>query len=158
MAQSVDAGTTWHPWDNGWPAGHAVGSIAIDPTTPKTLYACSQHSEDPAKGGQVMKSTDGGAHWAPITTGLNLDQTFYQVLVDRLTPNLVYLVTEQDGLFLSRDGGASWSSWNDGLWNRVPGHTAEGYGRVLQPSADGRLLYFGTTGSGVWRRPAAGAP
>jgi hypothetical protein len=29
---------------------------------------------------------------------------------------------------------------------------------VLQLSADGRLLYFATAGSGVWRRPAQGAP
>jgi len=158
IAQSIDAGDTWHAWDIGWPVGHAVLSIAIDPTDPQVLYACSGHSRSPAKSGQVMKSTDGGANWTTITTGLDLDQTFYQVLVDRFAPNLVYLVTGRDGVFLSRDGGANWSSWNDGLWNRVAGYTMEGQTRVLQPSADGRLLYFGTTGAGVWRRPAAGAP
>ncbi len=158
IAQSVDAGATWHPWDIGWPEGHAVLSIAIDPADPKILYACSQYSGNPAQGGLVMKSTDGGANWTTITTGLESEQTFHQVLVDHLTPNLVYLVTGQDGVFLSHDGGANWSSWNEGLWSRVAGHTIMGKAHVLQLSANGRLLYFGTAGSGVWRRPAAGAP
>jgi hypothetical protein len=40
----------------------------------------------------------------------------------------------------------------------VAGGSGESGAQVLQLSADGRLLYFGTAGSGVWRRPAEGAP
>jgi photosystem II stability/assembly factor-like uncharacterized protein len=105
-----------------------------------------------------MKSTDGGATWSAITTGLDADQTFLKLLMDRFDPQLLYLATGEDGVYISHDGGTTWTSWNQGLWNRVAGADAQNATAVLQISADGRLLYLGTSGSGVWRRPAAGAP
>ena len=173
IARSTDGGDTWHPWDAGWPPGQWVLSIAFDPTNPDVLYACSQNGADvtqttePAAsvpdgaatvGGTVMKSTDGGATWFEMTTGLSTDHTFYQLLVDRFDPNVIYLATGQEGIYISRDGGDTWSTWNEGLWNRVAGGSGGLYANVLRFSADGRLLYFGTAGSGVWRRPAAGLP
>ena len=166
IARSIDGGVTWHPWDAGWPPHQRVSSIAIDPTNPDTLYACSTNGDalqpapsvNGAAGGTVMKSTDGGATWFEITTGLESDQTFLAVLLDHFDPSTVYLATQNDGVFVSRDGGATWTSWNQGLWNRVAGGGDMNAKDVLQISADGRLLYLGTSGSGVWRRPAEGAP
>jgi photosystem II stability/assembly factor-like uncharacterized protein len=158
IARSVDGGATWHPRSADWPPQQRVASIAFDPTDPNIVYACAKNDAEPEQaGGTIKKSTDGGASWFEITTGLDTAQTFYQILVDRLDPNVVYLATGQDGVYISRDGGATWSSWNEGLWNRVAGGSGGTATRVLQLSADGRLLYFGTDGSGVWRRPAAGA-
>ncbi len=151
IARSVDGGATWHPWDAGWPPQQWVVSIAFDPSNPDVLYACSQN-------GLVMKSSDGGATWFEITTGLDQEQAFFEVLVDRFDPQVLYLATAQDGVYVSRDAGATWSSWNEGLWNRVAGGDGNNPANVLAFSGDGRLLYFGTAGSGVWRRPAAGAP
>jgi photosystem II stability/assembly factor-like uncharacterized protein len=127
------------------------------------LYACSKNGEAYGNGrdgfrGIVMKSLDGGANWFEITTGLSLDQTFYQVLVDRLDPSILYLVPEADGVYISRNRGETWTTWNEGLWNRVAGSEGATVPQMLSISADGRLLYYGTTGTGVWRRPAAGAP
>jgi photosystem II stability/assembly factor-like uncharacterized protein len=156
VARSVDAGATWHPWDAGWPPQQQVLSITSDPTNPDLLYACSSHGA--GMGGTVMKSTDGGANWLEITTGLDADQTFLQILVDRFNPQLLYLATAADGVYISHDAGATWTSWNQGLWNRVAGGGEAAVAAVLQPSANGRLLYYGTSGSGVWRRPAAGTP
>jgi photosystem II stability/assembly factor-like uncharacterized protein len=159
ILRSVDHGAAWHRWDAGWPPRQRVSSIAIDPTAPTTLYASSRNGDlAGAFGGTVMKSTDGGASWFEITKGLDLKQSFRTILIDRFDPNIVYLATERDGVFISRDGGATWSSWNEGLWNRVTGGNAKNAKDVLQASADGRLLYLGTSGTGVWRRPAEGAP
>jgi photosystem II stability/assembly factor-like uncharacterized protein len=105
-----------------------------------------------------MKSTDGGQHWFEITTGLDPDQALGNIIVDRYDPRIVYLGTERDGIYISRNGGETWSSWNEGLWNRVAGSDGHVATDAFQLSADGRLLYFGTTGSGVWRRPAEGTP
>ena len=48
--------------------------------------------------------------------------------------------------------------WNEGLWNRAAGGYDNSSNDFFQVSADGRILYLGTAGSGVWRRPAAGWP
>jgi photosystem II stability/assembly factor-like uncharacterized protein len=150
IARSIDGAATWHPWDAGWPPEQWVLSIAVDPANPDTLYACSRNT--------VLKSTDGGATWFEVTTGLDQDQMFSKILVDRFDPDIVYLATGEDGVYISRDGGGTWNSWNEGLWNRVAGGVEDGAANVLRFSADGRLLYFGSDGSGVWRRMAAGAP
>jgi photosystem II stability/assembly factor-like uncharacterized protein len=167
LAHSIDGGTTWRPRDTGWPPHQQVVSIAIDPTNPNVLYACSANEDNhrqaapavsDAAGGTVMKSSDGGATWSEITTGLDPGHGFVTLLLDHFDPRIVYLATRNDGVYISRDGGANWTSWNQGLWNQV---TVAGNTKTkdaLQISANGRLLYLGTSGSGVWRRPAEGAP
>jgi photosystem II stability/assembly factor-like uncharacterized protein len=155
LARSVDGGATWHAWDSGWPAQQWVTDIAIDATNPQNLYACTGGE---GRRGVVMKSTDGGAVWREITTGLSPEQGFVAILVDRFDPSVLYLATRRDGIFISHDAGESWTSWNEGLWNPVAGAGEQPVADVLAPSADGRLLYFGTAGSGVWRRPAATTP
>jgi photosystem II stability/assembly factor-like uncharacterized protein len=158
VMRSVDGGATWQRRDSGWPSGQHVLSIAVDPADPDTLYAASQNLDATQPfGGTVMKSTDGGAVWFDITTGLDLTQSFRKILVDRFDPSTLYLATNREGVFISRDGGATWNSWNEGLWNRVTGGDVVNAQDVLQVSADGRLLYLGTSGSGVWRRPTDGA-
>jgi photosystem II stability/assembly factor-like uncharacterized protein len=148
LARSTDGGATWQPWDVGWSPVQRVHSIVLDPTHPDILYACSPHT--------VMKSTDGGATWSEITAGLT-GQTCLNLLVDRFDPHILYLATARDGIYISRDGGETWASWNEGLRNQAAG-SSDRAGQALQLSADGRLLYWGSAGSGVWRRPAAGAP
>ena len=170
VSRSADGGTSWHSWDQGWPSGQHVVSITVDPAEPDTLYACSssgqfpEQSPNPAPiaaddvGGTVMKSSDGGATWLEITTGLDTDQGFQSILIDRFDPRILYLATEQSGVFISRDSGATWSSWSEGLWDRYFGRNGMYNFDILQFSVDGRLLFLGSSGSGVWRRPAAGLP
>jgi photosystem II stability/assembly factor-like uncharacterized protein len=159
LARSIDGGATWHRWHAGWPPRQRVLSIAVHPADPDVLYACSRDGgESGDSGGTVIKSSDGGATWSEITLGLDVGQAFYKVLLDRFDPHIVYLATARDGIYISRDGGATWTTWNEGLWSRVAGGGEESAAQMLGLSADGRLLYFATAGSGVWRRPAEGAP
>ncbi len=153
IMHSVDGGESWAPWAVGWPTQRRVLSIAIDPSDPSILYACAHQ---PESGSSLMKSSDGGLTWSEILVGLDPTHAFYQVLVDRFDPQAIYLATGEQGVYLSRDGGGSWVSWNEGLWNRVAGGHQREPSAALRLSADGRILYFGTSGSGVWRRPAAG--
>ncbi|MBU0595795.1 hypothetical protein KJ567_03825, partial [Candidatus Bipolaricaulota bacterium] len=102
--------------------------------------------------GTVMKSTNGGAVWFPITAGLSLDQEFYDLVVDPVDPNILYLAAQNEGMFVSLDGGASWHPWNRGLEGKVPATNGNNVTRVLALSADHRYLYFGTAGAGVYRR------
>lgn len=155
--RSTDGGAHWEMWDQGWPDEQWVFSIDFDPRDPNVMYACSKNGENEGRGregfrGTVMKSTDGGAHWFPVTTGLNVNQEFYKIIVDKRDPDTLYLATQGEGVFISRDGGARWLTWNEGLTNRVAGTNGNNVTNTMVQSADGPYLYFGSAGSGVFRR------
>ncbi len=155
--RSLDAGEHWEMWDKGWPDEQWVFSIDFDQGNPDIMYACSKNGENEGRGreefhGTVMKSMDGGANWFPITNGLQLDNEFYKIIVDRHDPNTLYLASQCEGVFISHDGGAGWSSWNEGLTNLKPGTNGNNVTNTMVMSADGNYLYFGSAGSGVFRR------
>jgi photosystem II stability/assembly factor-like uncharacterized protein len=64
--KSTDGGIAWTPVNNGLPKG-GVRSLAIDPSSPQTIYAGSR-----AAG--MFKSTDGGIAWTPANNGLRLQR------------------------------------------------------------------------------------
>lgn len=157
--RSTDGGAHWEMWDQGWPDEQWAFSIEFDPRDPNVMYACSKNGENEGTGtedfqGTVMKSVTGGASWFPITTGLNTNQEFYKIVVDKLDPNVLYLATELEGVFISRDNGALWLPWNEGLTAIVGGTNGNNVTNILEQSADGHYIYFGSGGSGVFRRPS----
>ncbi len=160
---STDRGAHWKMWDKGWPGEQWVFSIDFDPRNPDIMYACSKNGENEGLGrdgfhGTVMKSTNGGKSWFPITDGLNLDQEFYKIIVDKYKPDTVYLATQNEGVFISRDGGAHWQPWNEGLTEKHAGTNGNNVTNVMELTADGRYLFFGSAGSGVFRRRATNSP
>jgi photosystem II stability/assembly factor-like uncharacterized protein len=144
-------------WNNDWPGEQWVFSIDFDPRDPQVMYACSKNGENEGTGrdgfrGTVMKSTDGGANWFAITHGLDLGQESYKIIVDRFDPDTLYLATQHRGVFISLSGGAYWLPWNDGLTNLAAGTNGNNVTNCMVLSASGRTLYFGSAGSGVFRR------
>lgn len=77
-------------------------AIAIDPSTPTTLYVATD-------GGGVVKSTDGGSTWAPVNQGL-IDLKVTALAIDWFTPSRIYAGTEDGGIFSSFDYGETWAS------------------------------------------------
>ncbi len=155
--RTLDGGNHWEMWDNGWPPEQWVFSIDFDPRNTDVMYACSKNGENEGTGreefhGTVMKSTDGGASWFPITNGLDLNQEFYKIIVDRFDPDTLYLACQWDGVYISRNGGNSWSSWNKGLTNHHPATNGNNVTNTMILSGDGRYLFFGSLGSSVFRR------
>ena len=65
-------------WTTNGPNDAAIiNSIAVDPVNPLTVYAAS--SKTTPLDGKVFKSTNGGASWNPMTTGLpgsSVDSSF----------------------------------------------------------------------------------
>ena len=61
QAGTVSAGP--NVWTSNGPEGGMIHALAIDPATPSTLYAGTY-------GGGVFKSTNGGAAWSAVNTGL----------------------------------------------------------------------------------------
>ncbi len=72
-----------------------------------------------AVGGGLWKTTDSGAHWAPVTDGQIRSSSVGAVAVASSNPDIVYLgmgevqlrgnVMQGDGMYRSSDGGKSWT-------------------------------------------------
>lgn len=160
LNRSLDFGDTWEMWDNGMPPEQWVFSIDFDPVNPEIMYACSKNGENEGQGtegfrGTVMKSTNGGESWFEILNGLEKDQEFYKIIVDKFDREKIYLASQADGMFISEDAGNSWKQWNEGLTNHVPGTNGNNVTKMLTLSADKSILYFGSAGQGVFRRMIA---
>ena len=111
--KSTDGGGSWNAVNTGMTCGSApiificsVAALALDPTTPTTLYAGTL--------GGVFKTTDGGASWQPGEHGAGeplrpCPRPRPHDPDHRSTPGRL------GGVFKTTDGGASWSPVNTGL-------------------------------------------
>jgi len=73
------------------PHQHRDPALAIDPSSPQTVYA--------GTGAGVFKSVDGGGSWSPINDGLT-NTTIRVLVVDPLAPSTVYAATFGGGVFV----------------------------------------------------------
>ena len=84
----------------------SVGSLAIDPSNPSTLYLGLGDPFD-GTGLGLVKTTDGGATWLP-TVYLGNSSVIPQVIVAGSDSNVVLAATDR-GLYRSTDAGASFA-------------------------------------------------
>ena len=128
--------------------------VAIDPTTPATLYF---GSED----GGVFKSTNAGETWS-AGTGLPESTSVNALVIDFSTPRTLYAGTA-GGIFKSTDGGGTWSAINTGLPDN--GDARDVFALAIDPKTP-TTLYAGTVtgvfkstdGGGNWQAVNAGLP
>ena len=85
-------------WTSHGPPGGDVRALAIDPSTPSTLYAGT------GRGG-VFKSTDAGATWGAV--GLP-GEDVGALAIDPSTPSTLYAVPYRGSVAKSTDAGATW--------------------------------------------------
>ncbi len=98
-------------WSGTQDASGRVTALLVDPRDANVVYAAA------AQGG-VWKTTDGGAHWTPLTESLS-SLASGALAFDPANPDVVYYGTGEqhfcgdcyygDGLFKSTDAGASWT-------------------------------------------------
>lgn len=86
----------------------------------------------------VLLSTDSGATWVTVNTGL----ADSNVVALTTSGDALFAGTKTGGVFLSTNDGTSWTSVNPGLTDKG----------ILSVAATGTNLFAGTA-SGVWRRP-----
>ncbi len=101
---SVSAGAGVLQWTTGGPPGAGVNQLAIDPLSPSTVYMA---------GYGVWKSTDAGAAWSRLP-GLG-STNIWDLVVDPDNPSVLFAASADAGIFRSTNGGASWTSSNQGL-------------------------------------------
>ena len=116
------------------------GSLAIDPTSSQTVYVGTLD-------GGVFKSTNGGASWSAITSGLT-SMAIRSLAIDPTSSQTVYVGTDA-GLFKTTTGGVFWSEVSSGLTSMVVQSLAI-------DTSSSQTVYAGTTG-GVFRSTNGGA-
>ena len=95
--KSTDGGQSWTAMNTGL-TSITVRDIALDPRNPSTLYASTAEGvfkTSPA--GAVFKSTDGGASWTAMSTGLT-SLSVSHLAINSLTGSTLYAGTN-DGVF-----------------------------------------------------------
>src|SRR6185503_7241068 len=119
LRYSLDGGIIWTP-SNGLPLSSETGVIEFAPSAPSTAYAAPiLLSAGPGNSNVpqgIYKSTNGGADWVEVNTGLpdhvgNSQNYVLDVAVDPRTEQTAYAATSA-GLFKTVDGGTSWTAVN----------------------------------------------
>jgi len=91
----VSAGS--NEWTSLGPEGGRIFTLAIDLSTPTTVYAGTLY-------GGVYKSNDGGESWEQKTNGLG-QQIVYTIAINPISSQTLYVGTEENGVFKSVDRG-----------------------------------------------------
>jgi hypothetical protein len=104
--RTQDGGTRWKLFKDGL-TNHLTRTVAVDPVTPSTVYAGTQH-------GNVFKSLNAGTNWFPVNSGLSSSNFVTTLAIDPVTPSTVYAGTT-NGLFKSLNAGTNWSLATNGL-------------------------------------------
>ncbi len=135
--KSIDGGISWNLSGSGLPDRYYM-DFAFDPLNDQNVYVVlsgfgTEH---------LYKSTDAGISWNAVP-GLP-DVPANCIVIDPLYPSNIYVGTDL-GIFVSADAGASWISWNDGLWDAT-------MVMHMTISNSNRKLRIGTHGKGIWQR------
>jgi photosystem II stability/assembly factor-like uncharacterized protein len=150
-----DGGATWQ---KVLFKGNDVGAIdlAFDPGDPQTVYAALWNTRRPpwsiyppsyGPGSGLYKSTDGGANWQQLTSGLPSDGVGrIGIAVAPTNHSRVYAIVDAKagGLYRSDDGGATWrlASSDSRIWGR-----GWYFGKVTVDPKNADLVYVMNTGA-----------
>jgi len=140
--KSTDAGATWKKLEGNLPKGDQVGRIglAIYPKDPRIVYAFFD-MKGQGGGGQIWKSTDGGAKWEKTNETRLSGGTYYsRVFVDPSNSNIIY--APNLNLMRSTDGGKTFA--NLGARAHVDWHTVwvdPNDSNHARAASDGGLYY-----------------
>jgi len=110
--KSINNGNSWIPLTDSQ-STLASGAIVIDPKDHNTIYVGTgepNQSSDSYKGSGVLKSTDAGSTWSLLGSAVFgiYNSAISRIIIDPKTENV--FVASTIGLFMSLDGGTSWSS------------------------------------------------
>jgi hypothetical protein len=169
--------STWTPLndDLARPESQLMGvvSFAVDPNDANRLYLASgQYLPSWARNGAILRSNDRGATWSrtdlTIKLGGNADGrgTGERLQVDPNLGTVLFLGTNQDGLWKSTDRGVTWSrvtsfaptSATFVLFDKRSGTAGNATQTIyVGVNGTGNTLYRSTNGGSTWST-VAGAP
>lgn len=144
LFKTTDGGKTWKAVLQGavpYADRLGCGDVVVDPADPNTVYATlyarqrlpwafvsGPDATDGKDVGGIFKSTDGGATWKKLETGLSPRTGRIGLTVYKKDPKIVMAIVQSDeggtkpidevtsksgGIFRSEDAGATWKRVND---------------------------------------------
>ena len=144
LYRSTNGGATWRRL-RGAPPG--VVALAIDPSSPTTLYAAVAlpwTETDDRERSAIMRSTDSGRTWRTVA---RRDGYISSLAVNPARPGTIWAAGTA-GVLVTRDGGTTW---------RVPGRPpARNLGSVVVDARDADTLYVSTWKRGLFRSSDGG--
>ncbi|WP_188598906.1 VPS10 domain-containing protein [Polaribacter pacificus] len=138
LFHSTDGGANWTNIGQGMPDQTIHGIALADNNS--IIYAATK-----SKG--VYKSTDNGNNWTQVLSEVNTSTDFptkllMSIAVNPTNKKNIVVGDIHTGVYMTTDAGANWTNINQGLANRAI--------TSLAFSSDGKTLFTGTKGSGVY--------
>src|SRR5947208_1886778 len=123
--KTTNAGRTWLPIFDSQPIA-SIGAVAVASSNPNVVYVGTGEADMRSQisyGNGMYKSTDAGANWQQLTSGLPADGVGrIGIAVAPSNRSRVYAIVDSKdgGLFRSDDAGAAWSrvSGDSRIWGR----------------------------------------
>lgn len=154
---------TWVPVGDELPS-LTISALAYSPITAQVVFAGTgsaanwiSSGRDGGRPAGLYKSTDGGATWAPTGGAIFAGQTIRGIAPAVNDPNVVLVVTQEQGVYRSQDAGASFTLLSGDGTSGLP--AMGGMDIIADPSAPGSYLAgLGprTVGQGIYRSADGG--
>ncbi|MCK5802393.1 MAG: hypothetical protein KAI66_06150 [Lentisphaeria bacterium] len=129
-----------------WPT-----NLALDPADDQVLFVTAATAPGKPQGG-VYRTLDGGVTWEHVLTDADVASSggasydhFMSVTMHPDDSSIVYAGTNAHGLWLSQNGGATWSHWQAFPFSNAQSVTVD--------PRDTSRIFVTTFGGGVWEGP-----
>lgn len=145
--QSCDFGKTWKVTTD-WRMTE-VNNIKINQGNPDLIYASSPYG--------FYKTINGGKNWKKFNNGLEtIDAQFVSsIVLDAANSNRLLISTE-DGVYISEDGGESWNRSSLSVRNTriIVQHPTNP--EIFAVGTENNGIYFSTDGGKIWAKRDTG--
>lgn len=96
------------------PATAFVNDIKADLHDANTVYVVLDNHKFGDYKPYLLKSSNGGKSWKPITNGIPENNLLWRIVQDHVNPNLMFLATEY-GIYVTLNQGEKWTKFSEGL-------------------------------------------
>jgi photosystem II stability/assembly factor-like uncharacterized protein len=169
--ESMDGGSTWRlatdfgqelqnlPLPDTNQKFQGMQAITFAPSDPKIVYGgfgvwrCAEDAEpmlcNTVTFVSLLRSDDGGRNWQRLTANSLEGLTVTEIVVHPADPATAWAATAGAGVFRTTDGGETWESASNGLWDMV-------MDIAISPQ-DPQVLFAATAGQGVFKSEDGGS-